>query len=164
MSLPPVYWLLLLLTHFKPVFFPQVQGSGCPKQPEDAACLGGWVVLLSACLSFIVSSSSRIPVCLLLLVPLGGAEIRLEAERACFTSLWQSGQECPWVPCPHGVPTSNLSLPQPAPFAATCWANRHGDHPCSGGAGSLSFLWEKPYLAGEMLLRPLFSWPGSGHR
>lgn len=109
LSLPPVCWLLLLLTHFKPVFFPQVQGSGCPRQPEDAACLGGWVVLLSARLSFIVSSSSRIPVCLLSLVPLGGAEIRLEAEPASPLP-GSLAQECPRPPAPME------SQPQASPY------------------------------------------------
>lgn len=68
-------------------------------------------MLLSARLSFIVSSSSRIPVCLLSLVPLGGAEIRLEAEPA--SPLPSSlAQEC------HGSPAPMESQTQPVPTAA----------------------------------------------
>lgn len=71
------------------------------------------VVLLSARLCFIVSSSSRIPVCLLSLVPLGGAAIRLEAEPASPLP-GSLAQECPGSPAPME------SQPLPTPAITLC--------------------------------------------
>lgn len=87
-------------------------------------------MLLSARLSFIVSSSSRIPVCLLSLVPLGGAEIRLEAEPASPLP-GSLAQEC------LGPPAPMESQPQASPF--------HSHHPL------------QPPLA-QLVLRPSLQW------